>query len=193
MLYLTHMGMPPPPDTLSHALSLPGFHLHAGSPWRDIIQNGNTIQVTTPHTTYEFDFLIAGTGTITDLSLRPELALIHPYIATWQDRYIPAAEDRHADMARAPYLGPYFEHQEKIQGTAPYLNGLFNFTFGAMVSHGTSGSAIHGIKYSVPKIVSGITRQLFIEDREFFYESMRQFSITEFDLESIGCKASSHL
>jgi FAD-dependent urate hydroxylase len=64
MLYLTRMGMPPPPDTLASALKLPGFHLHPGSPWHRVSQIGKTIRVETPHGQFEFDYLIAGTGTI---------------------------------------------------------------------------------------------------------------------------------
>ena len=43
------------------------------------------VAVETPGGAFEFDFLIIGTGFTVDLSLRPELAVLAPDIATWAD------------------------------------------------------------------------------------------------------------
>lgn len=193
LLYQTRQGMPPPPATLHYALNLPGFSLHTGSSWDAIQQVEDIIQVTTSQGVFEFDYLIIGTGTITNLSFRPELAQLEPFIARWQDRYTPSQAECHADLAQSPYLGSNFELTERTPGITPYLNAVFNFTYGAMLSHGTSGSAIHGLKYSVPKIVSGITRQLFLEDRETYYQSMLAFDVTEFEQPATEARALSQL
>ena len=100
--------------------------------------------------TQEFDFVIVATGFVTDLSLRPELGNLHDKILLWRDRYTPPAEDANEDLGRHPYLGPNFQMQEKVPGTAPYMSSIFNYTFGCLPSLGFGGASISGLKYSLP-------------------------------------------
>ena len=65
--------------------------------------------------------MIVGTGFVTDLRLRPELARVEPHIARWADRYTPPAGERTKTCSRHPYLGPNFEFTERTPGSAPYL------------------------------------------------------------------------
>ena len=65
------MGQLPPADTLARARAHPGFSLHPGSPWTAVESAGDRVRVTTPRGSFEFDFLIVGTGFVTDLALRP--------------------------------------------------------------------------------------------------------------------------
>jgi hypothetical protein len=109
---------------------------------------------------------------MTDLRLRPELERCERHIARWCDRYTPGPEDRHDDLARHPYLGPAFEFTERTPGEAPYLAYLFNYTFGGLLSLGFGGASISGMKYSIPRLVAGITRSLFTEDRDAYFESL---------------------
>ena len=81
-----------------------------------------------------------------------------------------------------PYLGPSFELQEKVPGTAPYLKKIRNFTYGAMVSMGLSGAALSGLRISVPRLVSGITRDLFVESAAAQFEGLTAHA----DLELVG-------
>ena len=112
--------------------------------------------------------------------MRPELRAFEAEIARWLDRYTPPATEQHADLARHPYLGPHFEFTERQPGSAPYLKCLYNYTFGGLLSLGFGGASISGMKYSVPRLVSGITASLFIEDRELHYQSLRAFDEREF-------------
>ena len=70
------------------------------SPWENIEHDGQTVKITTPGGVYTFDFLIIGTGFVTDLSLRPELAELYSKIALWSDRYQPEEDERHDDRDR---------------------------------------------------------------------------------------------
>jgi hypothetical protein len=127
------------------------------------------------------DFVIVGTGFITDLGVRPELRHVEAQIARWADRYRPAPGEPHQDdLLRHPYLGTSFEFSEKVPGQAPYLRTLYNYTFGCLLSLGFGGASISGMKYSIPRLVGGITRSFFVEDREAHFESLRAFAETEF-------------
>ncbi len=178
---IIEMGQLPPADTYRRAKTFPQFHLHGDSPWLEVKDVGGEARVTTPHGTFTFDKLIVGSGTVTDLSLRPELANFHEEIALWQHRYTPPAKEAHADLGRHPYLGANFEFQERNPGRAPYLSSLFNYTFGCLLSLGFGGASISGMKYSLPRLVSGVTRQLYCDDREQFFQALERYDEKEFE------------
>ena len=117
---------------------------------------------------------------MTDLARRPELREVEPHIARWSDRFAPPAGEASEDLLRHPYLGPGFEHTEKVPGAAPYLRYLYNYTFGGLLSLGFGGASISGMKYSIPRLVGGITGSFFVEDREAHFDSLRTFAETEF-------------
>jgi cation diffusion facilitator CzcD-associated flavoprotein CzcO len=178
---ILRMGQLPPADTFARARRHPGFHLHAGCGWKSVEARGDTITIVNGSgERHEVDFVIVGTGFVTDLGRRPELAHVEPHIARWADRYQPPAADENEDLARHPYLGPSFEFTERNPGEAPYLRTLHNFTFGGLLSLGFGGASISGMKYSVPRLVGGITGSLFLEDREAHLESLRRFGEAEF-------------
>jgi hypothetical protein len=140
---------------------------------------GEGLHIETNHGAFAADFLIVGTGFVTDLKLRPELALLEPEIARWSERYDPPEGEQHEDLARHPYLGPHFEFTERIAGSAPQLAYLFNFTFGGLLSLGFGGASISGMKYAVARLVHGLTRSLFLEDADVHYESLCNFAERE--------------
>ena len=45
---------------------------------------------------------------------------------------------------------------------------------------GFGGASISGMKYSIPRLVSGITRSLFEEDRQVHFEDLCAFEAREF-------------
>jgi cation diffusion facilitator CzcD-associated flavoprotein CzcO len=189
---IVRMGQLPPADTLDRARRHAGFRLHAGCAWRALEARGDTVTIATESTgsarspgdgaaeRHEVDFVIVGTGFVTDLASRPELAAVEPHVARWADRYRPPEGEEHADLARHPYLGPSFELTERRPGEAPYLRFLYNYTFGGLASLGFGGASISGMKYSVPRLVGGITGSLFVEDREAHLESLRRYAEAEF-------------
>jgi FAD-dependent urate hydroxylase len=177
---ILRMGQLPPSDTYQRASAHPGFALMPNSRWRSLSMRGQTIAIETDSGSHEADFVIIGTGFITDLSLRLELSRFEQHIARWSDRYQPPRDERHEDLARHPYLGAAFDFTERQPGAAPYLQYLYNFTFGGLLSMGFGGASISGMKYSIPKLVSGITRSFFVEDRAHYYRTLIDFSEREF-------------
>ncbi len=180
ILQILRMGQLPPADTLQRAQAAPGFHLHAGSGWKKLTARGDAIEIETASAKLEVDFVIVATGFVTDLKTRPELEGFEPHIARWADRYTPPPEDAHDDLARHPYLGKSFEFTERRPGEAPYLARLYNYTFGGLLSMGFGGASISGLKYSSARLISGITRSLFLEDSAAHYDSLKAFAETEF-------------
>ncbi|MBX9690177.1 MAG: NAD(P)/FAD-dependent oxidoreductase [Candidatus Obscuribacterales bacterium] len=180
ILQILRMGQLPPTDTYHRATKNPNFHLHGNSIWNSVKAVNGHIEIDTKISTFKVDYIIVGTGCVTDLSLRPELSKIVDKIALWQDRYSPPAEDKNADLARHPYLAPQFQFTEKNKGEAPYLDSIFNYTFGCLLSLGFGGASISGMKYSIQRLVSGITKQLYLEDADAFYEQLKNFDLKEF-------------
>jgi FAD-dependent urate hydroxylase len=180
ILQILRMGQLPPADTYRRATRHPGFHLHPAAGGHSFEARGDTVHIATDRGPIECDFVIAGTGFITDLSLRPELARIERHIARWADRYAPPEGEQHEDLLRHPYLGPSFEFTEREPGVAPHIGTLHNYTFGCLLSLGFGGASISGMKYSIPRLVSGVTRSLFLEDRAAHFESLKRFGEREF-------------
>ena len=178
---MTRMGQLPPADTLRRAQAQAGFHLHAGCDWQELAARGETISIRAASgETHEVDFVIVGTGFVTDLARRPELREIEPLIARWADRFQPPPAEASADLLRHPYLGPGFEHTEKVPGQAPYLRTLYNYTFGGLLSLGFGGASISGMKYSIPRLVGAITGSFFVEDRAAHFDALCAFAEAEF-------------
>ncbi|MBV9948661.1 MAG: NAD(P)/FAD-dependent oxidoreductase [Myxococcales bacterium] len=180
ILQIVRMGQLPPADTYRRATRHPSFHLHPGSGWKALAVEGDAVRITTERGVFECDFVIVGTGFVTDLGARPELAAVEAHIARWADRFTPPEDERHEDLLRHPYLGPSFEFTERAPGAAPHLRFLHNYTFGSLLSLGFGGASISGMKYSIPRLVGGITRSLFVEDRAAHFESLRRFDEVEF-------------
>ena len=179
---ILEIGQLPPTDTFGRATQNKNFYLHANSGIEKAEQAGSVIKLHTASGIHEVDFLIIGTGFVTNLGLRPELSNVYPHIALWSDRYTPPKELAHGDLSRHPYLGPNFELTEKTPGEAPYLSGIFNYTFGCLLSLGFGGASISGMKYSLPKIVGGITQQLYTDDYEAYFNNLVDFDLKEFEV-----------
>jgi cation diffusion facilitator CzcD-associated flavoprotein CzcO len=177
---IIRMGQLPPTDTFRRASELPGFHLHPGCGWKTFSMNGDAVRIETTGGDFEADFVIVGTGFVTDLKLRPELTELEARIARWADRYTPPAALQNEDLARHPYLGSHFEFTERSPGSAPYLRHLYNYTFGGLLSLGFGGASISGMKYSNQRLVAGITRSFFLEDKQAHLDSLMQFDEKEF-------------
>jgi FAD-dependent urate hydroxylase len=180
ILQIVRMGQLPPADTLRRAREHAGFHLHPASGCNRVGLSGDAIALETEGGRFETDFLIVGTGFITDLRLRPELLALEPHIARWGDRFTPPENERNEDLLRHPYLGPHFEFSERTPGEAPYLRYLYNYTFGCLLSLGFGGASISGMKYSNPRLIAGITGSFFEEDRARHYQSLCDYSAEEF-------------
>ncbi|MBB5685705.1 FAD/NAD(P)-binding protein [Sphingobium boeckii] len=157
-------NQPPTNDTFARAASYPGFRLHLGTPWLDVEDGPTGAIVTTPKGRETFDFLILSTGLVTDPALRPELSLFAERIALWRDRHNASDDERDLVVDAHPYLGAGFEFLPKTPADAEALYGLFAFNYSGLINFGLSASAISGLKQALPRLVSGVADQLFVDD-----------------------------
>ncbi|WP_366289188.1 NAD(P)/FAD-dependent oxidoreductase [Paenibacillus sp. AN1007] len=173
-------NQPPTNDTFNRAASWPGFELHLNSPWLGAEAAGQAAKIRTAHGVYTFDFLIISTGLVSDPALRPELRLVEEHIARWKDCYEAPPELRNEQIDAHPYLSPGFAMTSKSEQGKALLHGLFVFNYSALASCGLSASAISGTKGAVPKLVTGIADQLFLDDREQILREFYEYNEPEF-------------
>ena len=158
-------NQPPTNDTFERAAAHPGFALQVETPWLSVWPHGEAVIVTTPKGELTYDFLVLSTGTKTDAALRAELAAVAGDIALWKDRYQAPPGEALPAIGDHPYLGSGFEFQGRTPEGAARLKGLFAFNYSALVSLGLSAAALSGLKFSLPKLVTAVTGQLFMDDR----------------------------
>ncbi|HWO96579.1 MAG TPA: NAD(P)/FAD-dependent oxidoreductase [Bacillus sp. (in: firmicutes)] len=173
-------NQPPTNDTFERAASRPGFNLHLSAPWLDVEPEGEGAVVTTPHGKFSFDFLIISTGLVTDPALRPELKLLESYIARWSDRYQAPAEISNHLLDTHPYLSPGFAFTSRNEKDKKYLHGLFAFNYSALVSCGISTSGLSGMRFGIPKLVSAVADQLFLDDHKEILKNFFAYNEAEF-------------
>jgi cation diffusion facilitator CzcD-associated flavoprotein CzcO len=163
----------PPKATLARALELPRLTIHAGHGWRSVaLASDRRILVDATDGAINADFLILGTGYRVDLSACPELAEHLSHIALWEHRFSAPTGEEDPVLARAPWLGPNFEFTEREPGTAPWLGRVYDFARGAHLSMGAMPIGLSGLKFGVLRLVDGIRRQLFLDDRESYLQGL---------------------
>ncbi|MBD8070127.1 flavin-containing monooxygenase [Bacillus sp. PS06] len=174
------LNQPPTNDTFDRASSWSGFQLHLEAPWLDVKATNEGAEVTTPQGTFSFDFLIISTGLLTDPALRPELRLVEHQIARWGDVYQAPQELENPMLDAHPYLSPGFAFTSREQDDRNNLHGLFAFNYSALISCGISASALSGMKFGIPKLVTAVADQLFLDDRETILNDFYQYNQIEF-------------
>jgi cation diffusion facilitator CzcD-associated flavoprotein CzcO len=165
--------MGPPNATMMRARTLPNLHIHPAAHWNVVSFDGARIHIDATDGPLIADFVVAGTGYVVDLTAKSELAQHLPLIATWRDKFTPPPGEEDESLSAAAYLGANFEMTEKTPGAAPWLSQVFNFSRGAQMSMGPMPIGLSGIKYGAPRLVAGITRQLFVSDAARYFEGMK--------------------
>lgn len=173
-------NQPPPQDTYDRCAAHEAFSLHPGEAWDRVERAGAGVRVTTSKGSYDFDFLIVGTGLYCDLASRPEMAPYAARIAVWADRFQPTGGLReNAMMANMPYLGANFEYLEKVPRTLPWAGKVYNFTYGAGLSLGVAATQLSGLRFGVERLTRGIAASLFAEDAETQFDGLDRFDEPE--------------
>jgi cation diffusion facilitator CzcD-associated flavoprotein CzcO len=173
-------NQPPTNDTFNRAASWSGFQLHLHAPWLDVQMKDGKALVTTPQGLHSFDFLVISTGMVSDPALRPELRVVEAHIARWADRFQAPTAQRNTLLDAHPYLSPGFAMTSRDEEGEDKLRGLFVFNYSALASCGLSASAISGTRNAVPKLVSAVADQLFLDDREQIMERFFKYNEQEF-------------
>lgn len=172
MHYILNERMGMPPETWERANSYDNFYLHTDANWNSVELREPGILIDTQQGPFEADFIIACPGHNQDVGKRAELSNFAQHIRLWSNQYSPPTKLRDERLGRYPYLGKNFEFLEKKPGSAPFLNRIHDFTFGPTMTFGPSGCSISTLRLSVPMLVAGVTRGLFVEDSELHWQSL---------------------
>ncbi len=155
------------------------FSLHTASPVTAARVSGGAVLLTAGSGEIETDFVIAATGIDIDLKAKTELARFAGNIASWADRYTPPDEDRDDRLGRFPYLSGGYALTEKQPGETPWLRDIHLFSIASTMSFGASGSSINAMTTAVPRLVHGITRDLFGDDVERHWQALLAYDVPQ--------------
>jgi hypothetical protein len=101
-------------------------------------------------------------------------------IAHWRDRHTPPEDSRNPLIDDHPYLGPGFEFLGRTPQGAARVRGLFGFNYSALPSAGLSAAALSGMRAALPRLVRGVTHQLFEDDCAEILAGFHAFAEPEF-------------
>ncbi|SEI17544.1 Predicted flavoprotein CzcO associated with the cation diffusion facilitator CzcD [Rhizobium tibeticum] len=177
--YAMREQTPPPRPSVLRVSAFPQAHLHLESPIAGLEQDGDHVVVTTPKGRYPVDFLIFGTGFKIELTNRPELAAVAPYIRLWRNRFPVPAGMGNGELEASPDLGDAFEFLEAEPGACPALSRIHCFNFPATLSHGKLTGDIPAISEGADRLARGIVRALFVADRERHFADLQAFDTPE--------------
>jgi OHCU decarboxylase len=174
-------NQPPTNDTFQRAAAHPNFTLHLGAGWSAVAEMDGGVRVETSKGGFELDFLILSTGMRNDVALRPELSALAADVQLWRDHYVPPAGAANPLIDDHPYLGPAFELTGRTPEGEGRLHGVFVFNYSALASLGLSASALSGLKPALPRLVAGVTGQLFLDRQDDLLQAYVDYDEVEFE------------
>ena len=172
-------NQPPTNDTYARAKAWPCFVLHVGE-WHRCTDTAQGVHIATSCGDFLFDYLVLATGLVSDPALRPELSLLAKDILLWRDVYQAPEDLRNRLIDIHPYLAADFAFQGRDPEAAVRLQGLYVFNYSALVSQGLSAAALSGLRYALPRLVDGIAKALFRDERETLLAAYHAYDEIEF-------------
>lgn len=155
------------------------FHLTTGAGLIDAYEQDGRAVVSTQAGTFTADYVIACTGIGMDFGARPELKRFAHNIATWGDRYTPPDDEKEARLSKFPYLAEDYAFEEKTAGETPWVSDIHLFSIASTMSFGASGSSINAMTTAIPKLVHGLTRDLFQDDLDQFWADFQAYDVPQ--------------
>jgi cation diffusion facilitator CzcD-associated flavoprotein CzcO len=172
--YFRTNDQPPPVPTFERAMAHPRFGLHPARGWRGARLQGDEIVLDTAKGELHADHLLLATGASIDLECRPEFAHIAGAVVRWRDRYVPPPELADNALAALPYLGAHYDCLPNDPAHA-WVGRVFCYNFASRLSHGPHSTSISGHRNCVPRLVRGITAQLFAEQAADLADRLEAF------------------
>jgi FAD-dependent urate hydroxylase len=155
------------------------FQLHQGAPVLSASLEHDSVVLHCPDTALEVDFVITATGIDIDFASKPELRHVAGNIASWADRYQPPEGERDERLGRFPYLSDGYALTEREPGKTPWLRHVHLFSIASTMSFGASGSSINAMTTAVPRVVAGITRDLFSDDVDRHWAALQAYNVPQ--------------
>ncbi|MFN0163484.1 MAG: FAD-dependent oxidoreductase [Burkholderiales bacterium] len=173
--FLTHVyseQVPPPYESVLRCDADARFAVRLGEAWTDLESGADGVRIATAQGSQRFDYAILATGFDVDLMQRAELAAFRGAVQLWQDHVDQAEADRHAESSRFPYLGAGFELLPHAGAALQAARNVHLFNWGSAMSHGQLAGDIPGLSVGVDRLVQAIASDLFVADKERFYEAL---------------------
>jgi cation diffusion facilitator CzcD-associated flavoprotein CzcO len=155
------------------------FSLKQGAPVLSARFESGTVVLQLPSSDLAVDFVITATGIDTDFALKPELRHLAGNIARWADRYQPPEGEQDDRLSRFPYLSDSYALTEREPGKTPWLRNVHVFSIASTMSFGASGSSINAMTTAIPRLVAGITRDLFSDDVERHWAALQAYDLPQ--------------
>lgn len=171
---------PPPRGSTLRVSRHPHAHFHFGAPVTDVRDHGSglVIHLGTADA-LETDFLILGTGFLTDPMARTEFGKAASEIALWRDIYTPPEDEANRELSLFPYLSGDFTFREKRPGAAPWLGNVHCFNYGATASMGKISGDIPGISEGAAWLAKQMAATLYREDVEAHWQRLQDYTTPE--------------
>ena len=116
-----------------------------------------------------------------NLSYRPELSQITPYILLWKNHVPSQLLKEFPNLGNFPYLGAHFQFLEAVAACPP-LKNIYCFNYGAFLSHGYLTGDVVGISYGAQRLAKGIAADLFLEDASYHLEKIKKWENPDFNI-----------
>jgi cation diffusion facilitator CzcD-associated flavoprotein CzcO len=165
---------PPGVASFQAATALPGFRMHAASPWDEISADESSIRVATPRQIFHFDHLICATGYALNLAARSELGSLAQRIMLWRDRFDPHPDETSNELGAFPYLGAGYEFLPRAPEDQ-WMSRVHAFNFAAFVSMGPHSTSISGHKHALPRLLRALVRRLLLEQEDGIITALRAY------------------
>ena len=153
-------GIPPPEDSIKRIEPFSNFELLSATQIFNASMHNEEVQLHTSRGVLHADYLVLATGYAVNIEKVPELQRFSDKVLLWKDRQ----NDLSNKMGCFPYLGRHFEFLEKEPGSAPYLENIHCFNYGAFLSHGRISGDIDCIDFGLRRLSEGICIGLFLQD-----------------------------
>ena len=171
---------PPPHGSTLRVSRHPNAHFHFGKATTRVEDLGDRLRLHfADGSSYTADFLILGTGFVTDPMMRVEFGQAAGDIQLWGDVYTPPEAERNADLARFPYLNPDFTFREKAPGAAPWLSNVYCFNYGATASLGKVSGDIPGVSEGAAWLARALAAKLYAEDVATHWQILQDYAVPE--------------
>lgn len=95
--------------------------------------------------------------------------------------FTPTPEDAHPTLGLFPYLGSYYEFKARPGADEETLRRIFAFNFSAIVSMGPHSTSVSGHKYSVPRVLRGLTRSIMLEQERALMLDLMAYDESDLD------------
>jgi cation diffusion facilitator CzcD-associated flavoprotein CzcO len=177
--HMRDFDQPPGVHSYHAAVALPGFRMHAASPWQAARIEDGDIVVSTPRRDFRFDHVICGTGYGLDLAAHAELRRLAGRIVLWRDRYCPVAGEEAPELGAYPYVGEAYEFIPRDPADT-WIGRVHAFNPASFVSAGPHSTSITGHKHALPRLLRALTKRLLLEQEDAVLPALRAYDEHDF-------------